>query len=172
MRNHRNSIQGWLAVLVLSLSALAQGGSSRGPSTAEERERAVTIAQKLEAAPLDKNLRPDREWLLRWLIEVPDIHITLCTDVLGDFMKSKYRYSPEIVSQLTFSSAAFVIQHPDKSADKAAQHTAGVEGVLKAYVSILKSKPDAKSKPLDELVERQSQGQLADYVREASKGCK
>ena len=161
----------WLGVIILCFAATAQGKPQRGPSTPEERERAVKVAHDLENAPLDKSLRPDREWAIKWLIEVPDVHVKLCTNPLGDFMKSKYKYSSELIGQLTLSSAAFVIAHPDKAGDDIAQYTAGVEGVLKAYQSILREKQSAKSKSLDDLLLKQSQGQLADHVLEASKGC-
>jgi len=47
-----------------------------------------------------------------------------------------------------------------------------VEGALRAYQSILKAKPEAKAKDLDELLQKQSQGTLVAYVRDAAaKGC-
>jgi hypothetical protein len=74
--------------------------------------------------------------------------------------------------QLTFSSGAFVIEHPDQAKDVSAQYLASVEGALKAYESILKTKPDAKSNAMDLLLDKQKNGTLADYVREtSSKGC-
>ena len=157
--------------LFCSLS-FAQSGNSRGPSTPEERARAVQVAHKLESNPLDGSLKSDREWAILWLIQVPDIHVNVCTNVLGDFMKSKYKYSSEIVTQLTLSSAAFVIEHPESSNDSVAQYIAATEGVLKAYHSILQLKQKATSKALDELTQAQTEGRLQDKVREASKTCK
>jgi hypothetical protein len=164
----------WICVVVVlaGLCASAQTNSARGPSTTEERARAVEVAHKLEVAPLDESLRGDREWLLLWLIQVPDIHVKICTNVLGDFMKAKYKHSSEIVGQLTFSAAAFVIEHPDQASSDLAQYQAGVEGVLKAYQAILKVKPKDRSKALDELLQLQSDGKLADSIKEASKTCK
>jgi hypothetical protein len=125
----------------------------------------------MEEAPLDPSLRQEREWALLWLVEVPDITAEVCTASLGDFMKKKYKYSSEIV-ELTFSSGAFIIEHPDQAKDINAQRVAAVEGGLKAYQSILKEKPGAKSKPLDDLLEKQHSGKLAEYVKEtSSKGC-
>jgi hypothetical protein len=66
---------------------------------------------------------------------------------------------------------AFVIGHPDKAGDLNAQYVAGEQGALKAYNAILKSKPEAKSKGLDDLLEKQRQGKLVEFVREASKDC-
>ena len=48
---------------------------------------------------------------------------------------------------------------------------AGVESALRSYSAIVKSDPDAKSKSLDALLEKQKQGKLAEFVRTASKGC-
>src|SRR5215472_262723 len=166
----RKTVWACLAVLVASLLAVAQ--NQRGPSTAEERARYVAIAQKLERAPLDPELRPEREWALRWLIEVPDINVSVCTAPLGEFMKKKYKYSPEVVTQLTFASGQFIIEHPEQAKDATAQYVAGVEGALRAYQSILKVKPEAKSRELDELFQKQTQGTLAEFVRDAAgKGC-
>jgi hypothetical protein len=164
-----------LAVITLALVAItaAAQDAKRGPSTPEEQERFVKFVHRSEAAPLDESLRSETKWAIVWLVEVPDVHVSVCTAPLGDFMKKKYKFSPEIVTQVMFSSGAFVIEHPDKAGDMVAQYLAGVEGALKAYNAILITKPDAHSKPLDDLLQKQSQGQLADYVREtSSQGCK
>src|SRR5262249_35079023 len=62
-----------LATLFLSMPGLGHGQAKRGPSTPEERTRFVAIAQKLEQSPLNAGLRPEREWALLWLIQVPDV---------------------------------------------------------------------------------------------------
>jgi len=163
-----------IAIAGMVLTAAAQQGQGRGPSTAEERARFVEITHKLEKNPLDVGLNGDRDWALRWLIEVPDVHAELCTNVLGGFLKEKkYPYSGEIVRQLTFSGAAFTIENPDKATDRPAQFEAGVEGALKAYSAIVQLKPEAKSKSLEELLQKQGQGTLQDFVRGAAdKGCR
>jgi hypothetical protein len=133
----------------------------------------VALARKLEATPLDNSLKAEREWAVKWLIEVPDVSVSVCPAVLGkDFLKTKYKYSPELVTQLMLSSAAFVIEHPDQSKDKPAMYAAGAAGALKAYAAILKDDPKSKWKALDEPSGKQEQGQLADFVRENSRTCK
>ncbi len=159
-------------VIVMGAFGLAQKAPDRGPSTPEERQRFLNFAHKVETVPLDDSLHPEREWATLWLIQVPDIHVNLCTAPLGDFMKKKYKYSSEIVGQLMYSTAAFVIEHPERANDKTAQYVAGVEGVLRAYTATLAAKPDAHSKPLDDLLQKRTQDQLADTVRDyATKGC-
>jgi hypothetical protein len=144
----------------------------RGPSTKEERQRFVALTRKLETTPLDKSLYQDKTWGKVWLDAVPDINVTICPLVFGeDFLASRYKYAPQLSYQVTFASAVYIIEHPDKAKDTLAQYTAGVESALKAYKAILKSEPEAKSKSLDDLVEKQGQGKLAEFVREAAKDC-
>ena len=63
----------WLAGPVSSdgHSAASAVGQSRGPSTADERNRALRIAKDLRADSLATNIQSDREWLMKWLIEIP-----------------------------------------------------------------------------------------------------
>src|SRR6266436_8229149 len=96
----------WLIFLFSLKVTLAQ---SRGPSTPDERKRAVEIATLLENDPLNKDAKTLSRELLFFLIQVPDIHVHLCTDVLGDYKKIKGDYAPTITTQLTFSQAKFVI---------------------------------------------------------------
>jgi hypothetical protein len=160
-------------LLTLSAIAVAQKQEQRGPSTPEERSRFVSIAHKFEANPLDPALAKDREWAILWLIQVPDIHTKMCTDVLGAaYNKEKYSHAPEITAQMLLSSGAFVIENPEKVKDDKAQYVAAAEGVLKAYQAILKTEPDAKSKALDGLLQKQSEGKLAEFVRDSAKKCK
>jgi hypothetical protein len=77
----------------------------------------------------------------------------------------RIQYTPQIIGQLTFATAVFIIEHPDKVKDRGEQYVAGTEGALHAYQSILKSKPDATTKELDDLLEKQKKGALAAFVR-------
>lgn len=165
-----------LACAVLSLAALGvsqnQDQPSRGPSTPEERKRFVEIAHKMEENPLDPSLRQDRDWATHWIIDIPDINVNPCANLLGNFMESPYRYKAEINGQVAFSMAAFKIEHPDKAGDVVATNTAALEGALKAYRSILKVEPTAQSPFLEGLAQEESEGKLTDYVRElVKKGC-
>ena len=152
----------YFTFLLLSFNLLiaAQNDSQRGPSTAEERKRFVEITKKLEQDPLNPELRADRDWALKWLEDIPDITVNMCTPVLGDLGDSGYRYGPQVGAQFGLAMAAFIIEHPDKATDVNAQYLAGVESALRA-----------KSEELDELLARQAQGRLADVVRSRAKAC-
>ena len=155
-------------LLVLS-AGFIHAQNKRGPSTPEERQRMVALVHSMEQAPLDDSLRPEISWTLKWLVEVPDISVSVCTGPFGKFWDEKYKHVPDhFVAQYTFAMAAFLIEHPDATNDKVAQYIAGMENVLRAYQSVLKAKPQAHSKNLDELLQKQSEGKLADFVREAS----
>jgi hypothetical protein len=164
---------------MLSLAAMAvaqddqDNKPKRPPSTAEERQRFLALTHKLEQTPLDKSLYKEKAWAKQWLEDVPDININICAPILFgvEFVAEQNNFTPQLSYQATFGSAAYIIEHPDKKNDTTSQYIAGVESALKAYSAIVKSDPDAKSKALDNLLDKQKQGKLADFVRTNSKPC-
>ena len=161
-----------LIVLALTLGFAAKATVAQEPSTPEERKRAVEIATLLENDPLNKNAKDLSRELLLWLIQVPDVNVKLCSNVLGDYSKIKGDYSPTIITQMGFSQAKFVIEHPEQANDDFQLYLAGVEGALKTYESIKKAKPKVKIEPLEQLLVKQQAGQLRDFVKDAMSGCK
>jgi carboxypeptidase Q len=163
----------WTVVmLALAIVACLQPvRAERGPSTQEERDKALALIDTLERDPLGKDAKAARQWLTLWLIEIPDISVTMCATMLGPVMESKKNYAGEIVVQQMYSSAAFIIRNPDKRDDAASVQQAGVEGALKTYESILKSKPKAHQPFLDELLRKRDASELAAYVSSAMKDC-
>jgi len=153
----------------IGLSTSAQ--QKRGPSTPEERAKAVQFAHDLETNPLGPQAKNEREWLTLWLIEVPDITVEVCPRLLGSELPDKKKFGTEIVSQLMFSEAAFMIENPDKAKDSISVHAAGTNGALKVYEAILKEHPKAQLKSLDEITSRRDKGELQNYVQEAMKYC-
>src|SRR5690242_16392115 len=103
---------GLITFCLTFVAAHAQGGK---PSTPEDRAKAVEIARSLEVDPLGKHAREQRSWVVRWLIEVPDIHVKACGNFLGPVMGSGKNYESEIFTQMLSSSAAFVIENPDRA---------------------------------------------------------
>jgi len=160
-----------LPALLLLFSLHVATGQSANPATAESRQRVVAIAHKLEATPLDQALFPEREWAKQWVIGNPDVRIRMCMQLLPDLRRPRYKFRPEILDQMMLSSAAFLIEHPDKTGDHLAENVGGVEGVLKAYAAIVKSNPDARVQALDDLLEKQGRGKLVEFARESIKAC-
>lgn len=156
----------WISTLVMSLLCTlpVQRASAQSTSTPEERLTWVEITHKLESNPLDDAVNKQGEAAFKRLSEVHDVHVLLCPALLSEFNGMKYTYSHTITRQYMLASGAFQIQNPDKAADAKATNLAAVESVLKTYQSILQQKPDAKAKALDDLLKKQSQGKLVEYV--------
>jgi hypothetical protein len=150
-------------------SSLAQ---KRGPSTAAERKRAVEVATLLENDPLNKNAKSLSRELLIWLIEIPDITVTICTGMLGDYSKIKGEYAGTITTQMSFGETRFVIEHPEEAKDEYQVYLAGVESALRTYQNIKKAKPRVRLEPLEDLLLTQQTGQLPEFIRNAMPGCK
>lgn len=162
-----------LAVVLALLCCVSYvHAQKRGPSTPEERKKAVEMATFLETNPLAKEAKEIRGALLLFLTEVPDISVTLCTSVFGESKDFKGDYQAELMGQTAYSQAKFIIQHPDKAQDEAAVQLAGVEGVLRTWQAIKAAKPKAKFPLLDELLAKQQSLTLEEHVKENLPGCK
>ena len=155
--------------LLLVCAAQVQCTFGPGLSTPDQRAKVVALTRSLERDPLIENAPATRQWLRKWIIEVPDIKVYACDELLAHDLGSNYPYSTEVTLQPIFSAAAFAIEHPEKARDERAQRYAGVEGALRAYEALLKSKPDAKSAFLDDLLTKRDNGELADHVAKLAK---
>jgi len=166
----------WVSTIILLCSVgLSRGlafSQKRGPSTPDERAKAIQFARDLEADPLGPNAKDERAWFTVWLIQVPDISVKFCTDLLGPRSKPESRHAAEISTQMLFSAAAFVIENPKKAKDQQAVYLAGVEGALKSYEAALKKDPEARWPSVDGIIEKRDQGKLDEYVKQAMKKCK
>jgi len=163
----------YILVTVICLCfTTAISAQKRGASTPEERKVAVQMVNFLETQPFAKQAKDYRASLLYFLAEVPDITVKLCTNVFGESKKFKGDYDAELTGQLAYSQAKFIIENPDKAKDETATYLAGVEGVLRTWESIKKEKPKAKFKLMDELLEIQKAGTLAEYVKANATKCK
>jgi hypothetical protein len=165
----RNKQQIWVCTFLIFWIVMPYRAFGQGTSTPEERARWVEIAHKLESSPLDEGLNKDGEWAVQRLSDVHDVHVPLCPALLAEFNDLKYKYRHEVTRQYILASGAFVIENPDKAGDAKTMNLAVVQTVLKAYGAILQQKPDAKWKPLDDLLKKQAQGKLEDGL---PKDCK
>jgi hypothetical protein len=158
------------SVLVLScLSVLiGQGATAQDTSTPEERTQWAEITHRLESNPLDDSVNKQGEAAFKRLSDVHDVHVLLCPALLSEFNGMKYSYAHTITRQYMLASSTFQIENPDKASDAKATAFAAVESVLKTYQAILKQKQDAKAKPLDDLLKKQSQGKLNDALKQCA----
>jgi hypothetical protein len=167
-------------LLLMSLAATTWAQTRERPSTAEERQKALLLTKKLEEKPLGPEAIADRKWLTEWIIEIPDISVPVCDDLLKPLLAgevTQYRYSKEIVAQQLAGGMAYLIQHPQENKNNEEQddfaiNRAGLESALNAYEAIVKEgAKGAKWGPLEEMVKKRAHGELDDYVRAATLSC-
>ena len=155
----------WILVLICFV-AIVQGAAAQDTSTPEERTQWVEITHKLESDPMDDKVNQQGEATFKRISDVHDVHVLLCPALLNEFNGMKYTYAHAITRQYMLASGAFQIENPDKAADAKATALAAVESVLKTYQAILQQKPDAKAKPFDDLLKKQSQGKLKESLKQ------
>src|SRR6266850_2734331 len=109
-----------LLSIALFLVASQTSAQAPKPSTADDRAKAVEIARSLESDPLGKNAKEQRNWMVHWLIDVPDISVKVCGNLLQPLLGSNKNYAAEIFTQMVPSSAAFIIANPDRAKDDVA----------------------------------------------------
>lgn len=157
-----------IAAASLLFALEAHPAQARPPSTREERVKVVSLTRSLERDPFVADADATRQWLRAWVVEVPDIRVYVCDELLRPGLGDHYPYSRAVSLQAMFSAAAFAIERPDKARDEIAQYNAGVEGALRVYEALLRSKPDARSAFLDELLMRRDRGELVAHIAEAA----
>ena len=161
-----------ITTLVLGfISVRAVRAQDRGPSTPEERAKAVKIAHDLENDPLATDAKEQRTWVIQWIIEIPDITVNVCFDYFGKLPDPPRGHSTEIARQMVISSAAFMIEHPDKAKDDQAVALSGLLGAIKAYQSIVKQESASRWGQMDKLVLMREQGKLDEYVSDTRRKC-
>ena len=151
----------------LLLAPIAASAADRGPSTPEERKQTLENIHAWQANPTGPQAKDQFAWVLKFFVEVPDLSVHVCTifDKLpkGDKKDASVIFGGEFMAQ-----AAFVIENPDKKADLLAEQQAGVEGALRIYELLLAANPKDRQTYLDDLIQRRTNGTLADFVKERS----
>ena len=159
-----------LIVLVVAVS-LPSAAKMRGPSTAEERAQALEYAQSLEQHPLAKDSLEKRMWLTEWLVQIPDVTVSIPPKelkALKSLDKVNDTYSNQLRMQVIYSQAAFQLQHPEEKSAVTIQ-AAGLAGTLRAYRAIQQFDPSARYPLLDNLMSLEKQGKLEWYVQKHNK---
>ncbi|MBC3807431.1 hypothetical protein H8K52_08755 [Undibacterium seohonense] len=145
--------------------------AERGPATAEEGERIVKLAAVADKDPLAAMSSAEGRWFQKWADDVPDYMFGPDKGVFwfhngvakGDLMRVLRFHH-------TVSTAAFQLQKKIKDpmrneADNEAKTLAGVEGVLRAYESLVAKSPDNRVPAIDDLIAARNKGGLAELVK-------
>jgi hypothetical protein len=164
----------WLGVLIsVGMLAGAVCAEERGPSTPDERKQALSIIEKLELDPISPNLAADREWISKWLFEVPDVQVPICNDILRPLLEER-NSDPRKALQLQdlLAMAAFQMKKPAEAKDPIKLQMAGAVGMLRAYENITRRMPMYKSQFMEDLRVKEQSGTLESYVRQGTTECR
>lgn len=156
--------------LFLPLIGVGELRADRGPSTPKERAKALKLARQLETDPFGDKAADARRWLALWQLDVTDLQVRYCAEVLGGNPAALRKVRPEILAQIPWSGVAHLIEKPEAKT-KAEIYRAGVEGALRAYEAMLRARPDLRSPLLDGLIAKRDAGELAAYVAETANAC-
>ena len=150
------------ALLLASASTTAQ--QQRGPSTAEERQQALKYIADFQADPLNPNLKPEVQWIIKWTVEVPDFAVHLCSFV--DLPKGDKKHGLTLFTAMVMAQTGFVINHLGAQPDLTAEYQAGLEGMLDAFEKVVAANPKDSQPAFEDLLARRKAGTLADYVKQ------
>jgi carboxypeptidase Q len=164
-------IQRLLASLAILACLSAPAFAERGPSTADEQARVVQLAAVADKDPLGTMASADGRWFEKWADEVPDYMFGPDSGAYW-FMTKAAKGDLKRVLRFhhTVSTAAFQVKNhitdPMKNpAHMEAKTLAGVEGLLRAYESLLAKNPDNRSAKLDEAIAVRDKGGLPAFVK-------
>lgn len=168
------SYQSFLRTLLVPIALVGAVSSpllamGRGPSTPEERARVIKMALDSEKDPIGVRAA-EEAWFEKWIEEIPDIMFgpdqtaRWCEGSAKGDLRKVWRF------QYSVSAVAYQIQHniPDplrKPEDRFAVHLAAVEGVLKAYETLLPLRPENRSEKMDEALVLRAKSELAPFVK-------
>lgn len=157
---------------LLLASAVSFSQDRRGPSTEQERQQALEYIHSWQADPLGPKAKDQFGWVLKWVADVPDLTVHVCT-LLDKLPKGDKKDSSTVFGGLFMAQTAFLIENPDKRDDRMAEYQAGVDGALHVYEVLLKANPKDRQPYLDDLIQRRDAGTLAQFVKEsAAANCK
>jgi TPR repeat protein len=147
------------------VSVPTESPEDRPSSTAEEREKAVHLVGQLEQDLVGPEADAAREWLDKWMAEIPDIFFHSCP-LLEKEKDEVFPYHLYLIKQAYYAGSAYLIQHPEKVNDQLTIYIAGVEGALRAYTNVIAKQPTKRNASLDLLLKAQADGHLATLIHE------
>ncbi len=113
-----------------------------------------------------------RQWLFKWIVDIPDINVTSCAGPLDGLREDEEdAYGQLLYVQSVFGMAAYQIENPKKTGDWVAVQTAGIESVLRAYDAMRKADSELRYKVLDRLEKARKDGKLVEVVKTEMAKC-
>jgi hypothetical protein len=147
-----------LALLVASLPMLASSlldDDAVFNDVLKDRQSIHQAVLALEEQPLHKNAEDVRGLLMA---HYKTVDYLICGDVLGPL--SKNRTLGPVMFQMIIASGDWVEANPDRADDIDAYTLVGLESGVRTYKNLLKDKPRATHKLMDELLSLYESGNL------------
>lgn len=150
-------------VMQAALPGTAASATARGPSTPAERARVLQMAQAAQHDPLALQQR-DGAWLSAWIDAIPDLTFdaSMPDDWLGTAATPATREALRF--QYLASVMAFQIDHPEKARQQGDRDLAGMQGVLRAYETLLRQDKLNRSAKLDAALAARQQDRLPAFL--------
>ena len=102
---------------------------------------------------------------------IPDVQVRSCSGPLDVLVEDSGRFGRILYLQSIFGMATFVIEHPRAKDDWVSVQAAGIESVLRAYRSLVRTNAEALRDELDALLAAQKRGRLKQLVEETMAEC-
>lgn len=154
-------------LLTLLLASLATAAQTPATPSLEHKHWA-DVTHKFETDPLDEDAAHDAALVVSDIAISNDFHVVMCGTLYTEFNESTYHYHAPV--RLLYMLGAVTYQVESGKLDSETTNLYALHSVLKGYAAILREKPDAHDKQLDELARLDAKNKLADYI--AKKNCK
>lgn len=155
------------SALVPAESGDTTAALARGPSTAQERQRVVRLAAEAQHYPLQA-LQRDGAWLKTWVEEIPDLSLDYGNGYHWLRQAAPASMREALQFQYMASAMAFQIGHADQTAQQPDVDHAAMEGVLRAYGTLLRDGTRPASARLNRALAAQRKGELASFLASLS----
>lgn len=140
-----------------------------GPLTPEQLQRVADDIRRLEANPLAPDVQEARSRLIAWVVDSPDVHVTLCGAVLAPLMDTETEANGYLTVQHALSMAAYAVTEGGAEPDRVEANVAGLRGMLGTYRALREAWGERLVHPF--LEELATMDDLAAYVRPRLAGC-
>lgn len=159
-----------LVPIALVATLISPLKAERGPATPEEGARIVSIARASDKDPLAVMASADGKWAMTWMDDVPDYTFGPDKGAFWAMGAAKGDLRKAMQFHHAISTAAYQVQHqihdPRKKAEDAeAVAMAGLEGLLRAYETLLPKRPENRSEKMDEALASRNKGELAAFMK-------
>lgn len=161
-----------VTVVLVVVMTLASAWAEPRKSTPKERQRIVDLSKQYEKNILAPEAKKLASEVFDWWVEVPDVTLNWCSELLTDEMPQDQDLAGAVRLQGLVAGGVFVLEHPQQASDDRAIWIAGLEGVVRAYQNLLELDQGHRDDFLDKLVEIGSAGKLGEYVDTHSEECR